>query len=121
VEAVPGVGQRIDVIHRRSLRRRQLGRLRVVEAAADVGARDLLHIISVDEAQPSPAFVAITIPSKTSTSGTSSTRSSVPIRVPALLSTGVPRATASYEIGESSVMRPSCLNTWQRGHLGRRT
>ena len=41
-----------------------------------------------------PPSVAITIPSKTSTSGTSSTCSRVPIVAPLLLSTGVPRTAA---------------------------
>src|SRR5271165_2502366 len=45
--------QRIYVVHRRPFRWRQLGRLRVVQAAPDVAPRDPLHVIGVNEAQAS--------------------------------------------------------------------
>src|SRR5215471_4124774 len=51
----------------------------------------------------------MTMPSKMSRSRTSSTCSSVPIFVPELLSTGVPRAAAWYEIGVPCAM---VLHSW---------
>src|SRR5215470_10227365 len=55
----------------------------------------------------------MTMPSKMSRSRTSSTCSSVPIFVPDLLSTGVPRAAARYEIGVSCAMVLQSSSGWQ--------
>src|SRR5271169_4675265 len=48
-----GVLQRIDPVHWRPLRWRQLGSLRVVDAAPDAASRNPLHVIGVDEPQAS--------------------------------------------------------------------
>src|ERR1022692_4225309 len=55
------------------------------------------------------------MPSKRSRSRTSRTCSSVPISVPELLSTGVPRVAASYEIGVPSVMPATVSARCERG------
>src|SRR6266516_528423 len=65
-----------------------------------------------------PSLVVITIPSKTSTSGTSSTCSRVPICLPVLLSTGVPRVAAWYEMAASSVMLAPRLAARRTGRAG---
>jgi hypothetical protein len=53
VQATARVLQRIDAVHRRSVGWRQLAGLRVVKAAPDLGTRDPLDVIGIDEPQAS--------------------------------------------------------------------
>jgi len=89
-----------------------------IDKARDEEWQPLLIILAeVDKTLARIVRLLIKLKKLSSTSGTSRTCSRVPICEPALLSTGVPRAAASYEIGTSSVIRLSCLIAWQRGHL----
>ena len=49
MQVVAGIGQGVDLVHRRTVRRWQLSSLRVVEAAPDVAPGDQLRLISSDE------------------------------------------------------------------------
>src|SRR5579871_262369 len=51
MEAVPRVRQGVDPVHRRAVRWRQLAGLAVVQAALDMAAGDLAHLVGVDEPQ----------------------------------------------------------------------
>jgi len=116
VEAVPRVRQRIDMIDRASLRWRQLGCLRVVQAAPDVPARDSLHIISVDEAEASLRSDHDSV-EDVEFRHFQHVLKSADLRARAAQHRR-PAGRRLNEIGMSSVMPGSCLTTRQRGHLG---
>src|SRR5215831_15291762 len=71
VQRVADLVERADLVDGGAVGRGQPARLRVVEAAPDVADRDQLDPVGADEAQAQS--VAITIPSKRSRPGTSST------------------------------------------------
>ena len=54
MEALSGVCQGVDPVHRRPVRRRQLAGLGIIETAPDVAPGDLQYGVGVDKAQARP-------------------------------------------------------------------